>query len=245
MKPARHLQFLAFLMLAAALMISGCNKKADEATDATETATATEPATAAEPTTATETATEQPKIRRKPVPAAAPSEPTVVVVPAGTSLSVELGEDLGSKLSQTGQTFDARLASAVVVSGQSIIPSGARVTGTVVDAKPMGHFKGGARLALQLESVATRQGTLPVATTMVEETLKGKGKRTAGFIAGGTGAGALIGGLTGGGKGAAIGAAAGAGAGTAGAAVTGNKQIEMPAGTLLTFRLEQPLRVTP
>jgi len=131
------------------------------------------------------------------------------------------------------------------VSGQSIIPSGARVTGTVVDAKPMGHFKGGARLALQLESVATRQGTLPVATTMVEETLKGKGKRTAGFIAGGTGAGALIGGLTGGGKGAAIGAAAGAGAGTAGAAVTGNKQIEMPAGTLLTFRLEQPLRVTP
>jgi hypothetical protein len=226
MKPARHLQFLTFLMLAAALLISGCNKKSDEATDA-------------------ETATEQSEVQQEPVRPAAPPKPTVVVVPAGTSLRVELGEDLGSKLSQTGQAFDARLASAVIVSGQSVIPSGARVTGTVVDAKPMGHFKGGARLALQLESVSTRKGTLPVATTMVEETLKGKGKRTAGLIAGGAGAGALIGGLAGGGKGAAIGAAAGAGAGTAGAAATGNKQIEMPAGTLLTFKLEQPLRVTP
>jgi hypothetical protein len=53
----------------------------------------------------------------------------------------------------------------------------------------------------------------------------------------------LIGALAGGGKGAAIGAAAGAGAGTAGAAFTGNKNIVLPAETLVNFRLLQPLEV--
>jgi hypothetical protein len=50
--------------------------------------------------------------------------------------------------------------------------------------------------------------------------------------------------LAGGGKGALIGGLAGAGAGTAGTAFTGNKEIVIPAETLLTFRLEQsvPLR---
>ena len=52
--------------------------------------------------------------------------------------------------------------------------------------------------------------------------------------------GALIGGLVGGGKGAAIGAGAGAAAGTGGAALTGEKNIEIPAETVFTFRLKAP-----
>jgi len=55
--------------------------------------------------------------------------------------------------------------------------------------------------------------------------------------------GALIGALAGGGKGAAIGAAAGAGAGTAGAAFTDNKDILLPAETVVSFRLLQPLQI--
>ncbi len=50
----------------------------------------------------------------------------------------------------------------------------------------------------------------------------------------------LIGGLAGGGKGALIGGLLGAGAGTAGAAFTGNKDVTVPAESVVTFKLERP-----
>lgn len=120
---------------------------------------------------------------------------------------------------------------------------GARAEGTVVDAKPLGRFKGGARLELRLDRVHTQWGAYPVATGTIERAEQGKGKRSTGFIGGGAGFGAIIGGLAGGGKGAAIGALAGGGAGTAGTAFTGNKQIELPAETVLSFRLERPVHI--
>jgi len=60
---------------------------------------------------------------------------------------------------------------------------------------------------------------------------------------GGTGAGALIGGLAGGGKGALIGGLVGAGAGTAGAVFTGNKEVEIPAESVVTFKLAESITV--
>ena len=62
-------------------------------------------------------------------------------------------------------------------------------------------------------------------------------------MGGGTGAGALIGGIAGGGKGALIGGLVGAGAGTAGAAFTGNKDLQIPAETAVTFRLANSITV--
>ena len=176
-------------------------------------------------------------------PAGAAPATAAVEIPAGTRLEVRLNNDVGSKISQPGETFSATVTEDVVVDGARVIARGARAEGKVIDAKPLGHFKGGARLALRLQEVNTAAGNYPVSTSTVERFLKGKGKRTAGFIGGGAGLGAIIGGVAGGGKGAAIGAAAGAGAGTAGAAATGNKQIVMPAGTVLTFKLQHSVRL--
>jgi hypothetical protein len=169
--------------------------------------------------------------------------PQPIVVPAGTMLTVRLGEALGSKTSQAGQTFSATLAQPVEVDGKTVIPSGASASGVVVDAKPLGRFKGAASLQVKLTSITVNGSEHPIETSSVVRTEKGKGKRTAAMIGGGAGLGALVGALAGGGKGAAIGAAAGAGAGTAGTAFTGNKDIVLPAESALSFKLEQPLEL--
>jgi hypothetical protein len=157
---------------------------------------------------------------------------------------VRLDTDLGSKISQPGDTFTATVADEVLKDGEVVIPKGARAEGTVIDAKPLGHFKGGALLSVKLERVHTKWGSYPVATSTISRAEQGKGKRSAGFIGGGAGFGALIGGIAGGGKGAAIGALAGGGAGTAGTAFTGNKQIVLPAESLLTFTLDHSVHIT-
>ena len=166
-----------------------------------------------------------------------------LIVPAGTMLTVRLGQAVGSKISSAGQTFTATVASPVEVEGKTAVPAGATASGTVVDAKPLGRFKGGAVLQLRLTSITVNGSEQSISTSSVVRTEKGKGKRTAVMAGGGAGLGALIGGLAGGGKGAAIGALAGAGAGTGGAAFTGNKDIVLPAESALSFKLEQPLQV--
>ena len=166
-----------------------------------------------------------------------------LIVPAGTVLTVRLGQAVGSKISTAGQTFTATLATPVSVDGKTAIPAGATASGTVVDAKPLGRFKGGASLELRLTSITVNGSDQSISTSAVTRIEKGKGKRTAVLAGGGAGLGALIGGLAGGGKGAAIGALAGAGAGTGGAAFTGNKDVVLPAESALSFKLEQPLQV--
>ena len=169
--------------------------------------------------------------------------PEIVTVPSGKVLTIRLSDAVGSKISQPGQSFGGSLVRAVQVNGETVIPVGAKVSGEVVDAKPLGRFAGGALLQLRLNSVRINGEEMPVQTATFTQTLKGKGKRTAVMAGGGAGLGALIGGLAGGGKGAAIGAAAGAGAGTAGTAFTGNKEIELPAESAVAFTLKAPLKI--
>jgi hypothetical protein len=151
---------------------------------------------------------------------------------------------LSTKEVQTGTAFSGSLTTPITINGKMAIPSGADVTGTVTDAKKAGKFKGGAVLALALNSVTVHGHPYNITTELFNQETKGKGKRTTGMIAGGTGVGAAIGGLAGGGKGAAIGALAGATAGTLGS-MTGNRDIELPAESVLTFKMDAPLTLAP
>jgi len=208
-----------------------------------QSAQGSQPASASQPASGASTAAAAPA-PPPPTAAPAPPPPAVVVLPAGTHIRVRLDQDLGSKINNPGDSFSATVADEVVVNGTAVIPRGARADGTVVDAKPLGRFKGGAMLSVRLDRVHTKWGSYPVSSSTVDKAEAGKGKRSAAFIGGGAGLGALIGGLAGGGKGALLGAMAGGGAGTAGSAFTGNKQIVLPAETMLTFRLDRPIHIT-
>lgn len=249
MKDKRILSAAAILVMAGALAISGCSKKGNQQASGQNTAqgSAQTPEEAIPPPPPADQAGAQSTPQQataQPTPPPPPPPPARIAIPAGTDLRVRLDQDLGSKINQTGDSFGATVTDDVIVNGQTVIPRGARAVGTVVAAKPLGRFAGGAVLALRLERVRTNWGSYPVATSTMERVEKGKGKRTALFAGGGGAFGALIGGLAGGGKGALIGALAGAGAGTAGTAFTGNREIFLPAETLITFRLERSVHVT-
>jgi hypothetical protein len=121
----------------------------------------------------------------------------------------------------------------------TVFPRGTRVEGTVTAAKGRGRFKGAGDLAIEVTSI----GGMRASTEPYEKVQAGKGKRTAGMIGGGAGLGAIIGGLAGGGKGAVIGGLAGAGAGTAASAYSGNKDVVIPAESVVTFHLTAPITV--
>lgn len=250
---------LAVSFLVAGLVFAGCKAKtADNAAapppDQSATAPAAPPPAAPAPVTQPSVSPEAPVPAPTPSAAAPAAAPTVAatpvappppppIVPAGTALTVRLGSALSSKTSHPGDTFQATTTSSLRVRGNIVVPAGAVVSGVVVDAKAQGRFKGSGELDLRLTAINVRGRSIPLQTAVVEQTVKGKGKRTAVTTGGGAGLGALIGGLAGGGKGALIGAGAGAGAGLAGGAFTGNKQIELPAETPVTFRLSSSLRL--
>jgi hypothetical protein len=181
-----------------------------------------------------------------PAPApVAPPPPQPVVVPSGTALTVTINQALSSKTSQAGQTFLGTLARPVSLDGVTAIPKGSGVTGTVITAKQKGKIKGEGELSIALTSITIRGQNYSIQTGSLDSTVKGKGKRTAVTTGGGAAGGALIGGIAGGGKGAGIGALVGAAGGLVGGAMTGNKQIEIPAETALTFTLSKSITLPP
>jgi len=173
---------------------------------------------------------------------AAPAAPPIVV-PAGTVIAVTMDQSVGTKNNDVGDKFDASLAAPVTVDGKEAIPQGAKVVGHVTVSDKAGKVKGGARLAVDLDSVTVKGQSVKLPVASLTETGKGRGERTAIGAGGGAAVGAIIGAIAGGGKGAAIGAGAGAGAGTAGAVFTGNRDITIPAETKLSFKLQDDLDV--
>jgi hypothetical protein len=167
-----------------------------------------------------------------------------IVLPEGTSMSVTVDQTLSSEQSHSGDSFDASVAEPVVIEGKTVIPKRAKVTGRVVEASASGRLQHPGSLTVALSSVEVEGKSYDISTDSVSRKGGSHKNRNLGIIGGSAAGGAIIGAIAGHGKGAAIGAAAGAGAGTAGAAITGKKDVSIPAETRITFHLKQAVSVT-
>lgn len=176
-----------------------------------------------------------------PSPATAPA--VNLSVPAGTELAVRMNQRIDVKHAAPGESFSGEIVQPVERGGALVIPRGTHVRGRIDAAHRRGHFKGRSLLELRLTSITLNGREYELDTHDTVRTKKGKGRRSAGFIGGLTGAGMLIGGIASGGVGLAIGAASGAGAGTLLAGVTGNRDIVIPAESVVHFRLADQLVV--
>jgi len=173
----------------------------------------------------------------------APPPPLKLTVPAGTGMAIRIDQDINVKHTVAGDHFSGQIVEAVSRNGIVLIPAGTPVRGIVDASHRRGHFKGASILELRLTSMTMNGNEYALDTRDNVHAKKGKGKRSAGIIGGFTGAGMIIGGIATGGVGLAIGAAAGAGAGTLIAGTTGNRDINIPAESIVHFRLADDLVV--
>jgi hypothetical protein len=164
--------------------------------------------------------------------------------PAGTELVVRTVEVIDSRNSAVDQTFAAIFEHAVAnAAGQMIIPSNASAQ-LIIRQISSGGATGSPEMVLDIRSITVDGRRYLVSTTdLVEasDTGIGKNTRTAETIGGGTALGTIIGAIAGGGKGAAIGAAVGAAGGAGVQVLTRGRDVQVPAETLLSFKLDKPV----
>ena len=178
----------------------------------------------------------------RPIP---PPEPVRVTVPNGTELVVRLTESLSSDLNEKGDTFLASLASPIMIGNQVVLPAGAGVEGKVIDVESAGRFSGRPRLAIQMTRLTCNGKTYELRSSQYSKQGASRDARTIAAIGGGAGVGAIIGAVLGGGRGAAIGSIIGAGTGTGAQAASKAPQVNLPAETVLSVRLQAPLSLIP
>ncbi len=169
------------------------------------------------------------------------------VLPAGTEIPVRVEETIDSGKAVEGQTYAAEVTKDVLdEAGEVVIPTGSNAKVVIKSVSKGGRFHGKSDLVLDLEAVSVEGQEYRVSTAALEQRGKdgvGANRRTAEYTGGGAAFGAIIGAIAGGGKGAAIGAGSGAGAGALTQVLTKGGSIRVPAETILTFKLDRPLRV--
>lgn len=157
----------------------------------------------------------------------------------GTVVPVRTNQYISSERAD-GRIFTGTVSQDVMGSnGQLAIPQGSDVE-LIVRNAPDGD------LVLDLESVMIngRRYALDASANRIDANRRegvGDNGRTGEFVGGGALLGGIIGAIAGGGKGAAIGAGVGAAAGASDEMATRGREVRVPAESLLTFRLNQPL----
>jgi hypothetical protein len=161
-------------------------------------------------------------------------------IDAGTTIAVRTNEEIKVTKSD-GRVFSGAIDQDVRdTRGQVALPRGTYVELLVKEV-------GDNEYALDLDSVSVegrRLGVEAESGGVTAERKEGVGanSRTGKYVGGGAVIGAIVGAIAGGGKGAAIGAGVGAAGGAGTQVLTRGKSVSVPSESLVTFRLEQPLR---
>lgn len=190
------------------------------------------------------------------VPASAPLD--AVLVPAGTSLGLELQDSLNTKYTQKGELVSFKVSPEVLVGGRMAIPQESTVEATVVRAKRGGVGLRKGELRLEFNKLILPDGTtMPLAAKI---TRVGRWHRSSKItpvgaidrdlkqdlyeIAQWGAMGAVVGMAVGrGDKGTAVGAAVGAGIATLGILLQRGPDLDLPPGIMFRVELTQPLKV--
>ena len=157
-----------------------------------------------------------------------------VSVPAGTALLVRIIDPVSSTDPQ-GKRFSATLESDLVVNGAVAAKAGTKAYGRLQKAQQAGRYAGQSALDLRLTELAVGPNMIPITTSGYTDASARSGGKTARGAAAGAAIGAVVDGGSGAGKGAAIGAAA--------SGVKKGEVLSVNPGTLLEFRLQQPVVV--
>ena len=161
-------------------------------------------------------------------------------VPAETTIEVRTNEEINATKSD-GRVYTGAVSKDVRDSrGQVALPRGTPVEMIVRELAEDEY-------GLDLESVVINANRFSVeadesAVTAERKEGLGTNSRTGRYVGTGAAIGAIIGAVTGGGKGAAIGAGVGAAGGAGAQVLTRGKSVKVPSESLVTFRLQQPLR---
>jgi hypothetical protein len=177
----------------------------------------------------------------------APAAPAPVVrevtLPAGTTLRLKLASAVGSDTSTVEDGVRATIRQAVVADGQTVLPAGTELAGTITAVERAGRVKGRARVAYRFHTLRYDDESYRIQTAVLAHQGEATKSEDATKIAAGAGAGAVVGAILGGGGGAVKGAALGGAAGTGVVLATRGKDVRLGPGANVTTRLEAPLTV--
>lgn len=166
-------------------------------------------------------------------------------IPAGTTVWLQLDQKISADDNRIGDRFTAHVTQDVVSpDGELLIPAGAVVHGRVTELEESDRSGDPAVVRLALESIEMHGLREDLNATIVQTEVRHARRRgiSGRTVAIGAALGAVVGGVAEGLKGAVIGGALGAGAGTAISLGTGDVEPELPRGTAIAMRLEQPVR---
>lgn len=164
---------------------------------------------------------------------------TVYTVPVGAEFDIKLQTPLNSGRAKVEQRFEGTTMLDYAIGRDVVVPAGSTVRGFVSSVKAAGKIerKGSLTLSFDEIRIGNRSHKLRASIT---QALDPKVAEDATRIGAGAVVGAIIGGLIGGGKGALLGVLVGGG-GTI--AATEGTDVDLPVGTILRIRIDQPLEI--